>query len=485
MRPRWQTLLTAALLAVTGCQAPLAPCEPVDLRCDPWTAREEHGQADSPALSDGGGLRLVSHEQNSPETVPSPETDGQGHPLTLEALQEIAFANNPTLGAAAARIRVARGRQIQAGLYPNPMVGYHATQIGNGGSSGAQGGFISQRLITGGKLGLDQAIAGGEIDEAQFQLQAQELRVVSDVRARFVEAWVAQQRAELTENLVEIGGSLVQATETLLEARQATMNDLLQAEIRAENARILRDNAVNETTEAWRRLAAVVGVPDLPASPLEGDGYDNLPELDWQACYESVLAGHPELNAARARVQRAGAAIARARREPVPNVDVLVSVRHNDLTASDVANVMVGLPLPVFDKNQGNIISAQSDWVVATKEVERISLAIQDRFAATFRQYANARQQARRYRDTILPKAEQSLELVRRGYEQGQVEYLTLLTAQQTFVEVNLSYLDAVRQLHVASVSIEGRLLTGSLEMSQMGGANLMGGRPRPGALMP
>lgn len=189
-----------------------------------------------------------------------------------------------------------------------------------------------------------------------------------------------------------------------------------------------------------------------------------MPDLEWEACYAWVLGNNPELRAARARAQRANLALQRAKKEPSPNVDLFVSMRHHNVTSDDVSNVQVGIPIPVFDKNQGNICAAEAEWIAACRELERIELDLQDRLAMAFRRFTNARQQVQRYKMQIVPRAERSLKLVTDGYEMGQVEYLTLLTAQQTYYQVSLSYLDSLRELWAASAIIEGQLLTGSLQ---------------------
>jgi cobalt-zinc-cadmium efflux system outer membrane protein len=331
------------------------------------------------------------------------------------------------------------------------------------GSAGANGGFFNQKFITGGNLELDQAVAEREVVATQFELEAQEQRVLNDVRVRFYEAMIAQRRVKLTDDLATIGENLVKAARTLLDNRQGTENDLLQAEIRSENARILYENAQNESREAWRRLAAVLGAPHLPESELAGDIQENFPDYDWDSALETLLACHPDVQAALARVERTGFAIQRARREPIPNFDLFVSVRHQDFTKDEIANIQAGIPVPIFDRNQGNIRSAEAEWIAARNDVNRIELELQDRLAVTFRRYANARQQVQRYGQTIVPRAERSLKLVTEGYEKGQVEYLTLLTAQQTYLEVTLANLDSLRELRVSEALIEGQLLTDSL----------------------
>jgi outer membrane protein, heavy metal efflux system len=387
-------------------------------------------------------------------------------PLTLSEANGLAYQNNPTLALAAARMAAAEGRQVQAGLYPNPVVGYHGTEIGNQGTSGGQGGFVAQKLVTGGKLRLAQAAGARAVQSAHFRLHAQEQRVLTDVRIRFYEALAAQRRVELAAELTRIGDDLVATTEKLLEGRLRTENDLLQAQIRAEEAHILRDNSENELREAWRRLTVVIGVPSLQGGRLDGDLDREVPELSWEECCNVVLAQNPALQATRARAAQARILVERARREPIPNVDVFVSVRHQEPTDSNVANVQVGVPVPVFDRNQGNIRAAEADWVAASQEIERIELQLQDQLAVAYRRYRNARRQAARYRQSIIPKAERSLRLVSGAYDLGQVEYLTLLIAQQTYVQTTLANVDSLRELQTAAAVIEGQLLSGSLSNS-------------------
>lgn len=391
------------------------------------------------------------------------QTSKGARSFSLNELEGMAFQHNPTLSQALARMESSRGKQVQALLYPNPVVGYHATEIGNLGTAGQQGAFFSQRLITAGKLGLDHAIAGKDVDEAHFRFHLQEQRVLSDVRMRFYDAQLAQQRFDLTTELMRIGEQLVNSTKKLIAGRQGTENDLLQAEIKADESFILCDNARNQQIEAWRRLVAVVGVPNLEMSPLSGEFDSDLPSFDWQSCYAMVLDGHPSLKMARVRLERAVVMIQRARREPIPNVDLVFSNRKHNVTRDHVSNIQIGIPIPIFNRNQGNIRSAEAQWMAARNEIKRIELDLQDRLAIAYRQYANSRQQVDRYKDRMVPKAKRSLQLVTLGYEKGQVEYLTLLTAQQTYLRVSLSYLDSLRELRSAAAFIDGQLLSGSL----------------------
>ena len=399
----------------------------------------------------------------TPSSTPVERDHSSVAALSLNDLENIALRHSPTLAGAAARVDAARGERLQVGLYPNPTIGYHATEVGNLGTAGQQGGFIAQRVVTGGKLRWNRAVAGMGVRESRFQYDVQQQRLLSDVRIRFYDALVTQQRVTLTSELARIGDDLVAASNKLLAGRQISENDLLLAEIEAEESHILNDNAHNETIEAWRRLSATVGLPSMEVTPLSGEYDADVPEYTWDDCYAMVLYQSPELEAARARIDRARFAFRRAEREPIPDIDLMVSVRHHNITKSDVANIQIGIPIPIFNANQGNISKAQAEWIAACQEVKRLELQLQDRLAVVYRRYPNARQQVNRYKQRILPRARRSLDLSTHGYNQGQVEYLTLNTSQRTFVRVNLSYLAAVRQLREKAILIEGKLLSGSL----------------------
>ena len=85
------------------------------------------------------------------ETVPTPPPQV----MTLAELEQIALANNPTMNQAGARIRALQGKQLQVGLYPNPVIGYIGDEMGNEGTAGQQGGFLRQEIRNQWKTGIE------------------------------------------------------------------------------------------------------------------------------------------------------------------------------------------------------------------------------------------------------------------------------------------------------------------------------------------
>jgi len=383
--------------------------------------------------------------------------------LTLAELEAMALANSPHLAQVEARIRAARGQWLQAGLLPNPVIGYVGDEMGNDGASGLQGAFVRQEVVTAGKLRLARAAAEQEIARREQQWAAQRLRILNDVRTGFYRTLIAQRRAELATQLVGISGETLETAQRLFQAQEVRGLDVTRARIERDQSAIAQHRAQNQDVGSRRRLAAVLGVAALPAQPLVGEIEMAMPSLAWQPALERLWSESPLVAMAASEIDRAAWEAERARADAVPNVEVQVSLMHDNSTGDDVTSVGVALPLPLFNRNQGRIVETQAELTAARHNAERLRLALQHRLASAFERFTNAQTETTAYKGTILPQAQVALDTVRAGYQAGEIGYLELLTAQQTYFETNLAYFDALEELWAAGIEIDGLLLNQSL----------------------
>ena len=384
--------------------------------------------------------------------------------LTLAELEQLALASNPTLAQAQRRIGALRGKQLQSGLYPNPVIGYSGEEMGDDGRAGLQGGFIAQEVVTAGKLRLNRAVVGHEVARAVQDMEIQRRRVLNDVRGAAYGVMVAARNVRLQEQLAQISEADTKAAEQLFQAREVSRVDVLQARIEANATRLKLDNARNDFRSAWRRLTTVVGIPGMEPRPLADRLEAEPAELTWEKSLSQLLSHSPELARAHADVERARCAVSRAYAGRVPNVELEAGALYNHGPQDPVASVRLAVPLQLYDRNQGNIHRANAELAMAGREVQRVELALHDRLTATFRRYANARQQVRRYRNEILPDAREALDMVQQGYSEAEFGYLELLTTQRTYFQSQLDYIASLEMLWQSRVQVEGLLLTGALD---------------------
>jgi cobalt-zinc-cadmium efflux system outer membrane protein len=392
-------------------------------------------------------------------------------PLSLGDLENLALASNPTIPQAAALVQQQQGLTVQAGLYPNPQAGYLRTDADQPGQSETNGVFLSQEIVTACKLYLARQAGRQEVEHRQWQLTAQQARVVNDVRIRFYEVLGAQQAVRVATDLVGLAEEGVRVAERLLRARRGSRPDVLQAKMQLSLIRTTLQDAQYRHRGAWQHLANVVGVPNLPPAPLAGSLEDGIPGLDWQTTLERLLASSPLLKAQEAEIGASRTEVQLARAQAVPNVNVQVVAQRDHIMKFSSVSTLLAMPIPLFNRNQGNILNAEGVLAQQQKEYERIRLALGDQLAVSFRSYLTLRAQAERLQKEVLPLARENLELTTRGYRAGRIDFLRVLAARQSYFQANLAHIDALTELHKVVAEIEGLQLTGGLNPTEVGTA--------------
>lgn len=481
---KWVVLGMAAATGI-GCRA--LPSSWIDTPSPPAaqvaqsTAEEKTAHVATPQVlpatytQEAAGEKTSNVEELLPPAPPPTSNFSRGEPwaaehveiingMTREDVEQIALANNPTLRQAAALVAQAQGEWVQAGLYPNPEIGYSASEVGNDGQAGQQGAFLAQTFVRGGKLAWNRAIAAREIDRARWEMQTQQLRVLTDVRIQFYETLGAQKTVEVTEELRGIAQEGVRLSRQLEEALQAPRTDVLQSEVELSSIEMLLETSRQREYASRRQLAALMGVPELPLAPLAGTLEDDAFVLEWSTACERLWAANPLLQAAQARIAQARAQVQRELVEPIPDINVQVGTQYDFATDDTIHSAQVQLPLPLYDRNQGNVTAARADLQRAVDEAERIRLSLERRLSEVWQRYENAHTQAQTYRTSILPRSQETLRLTTEAYEAGQLDFLRVLTARRTYFENRLRYIEALTELRKASAELEGFLLTGGLD---------------------
>jgi outer membrane protein, heavy metal efflux system len=396
----------------------------------------------------------------------------KGALVTLEQVEKIAGDSNPTLRQAEAEIRVAKARRQQAGLYPNPTVGYTGDEI-RGGSvgGGKQGFFLQQSLVTGGKLGLSRDVYGKDVKLAEIEAEEQKIRVQSAVKMAFVRVLAAQELLEARRDLAKIAQDAAETQRRLMNTGQADESEVLEVEVEAQRMRMGARMQENTLREEWRTLAAVIGQPELPSATVAGDLEKGWPELNEEQAVDAISKESPAVRIADAAEARAQSVLARAKRESIPDIQVRGGMEYNHETLGSVPFAKgwegiaeVAVQIPLFNRNQGNTEAARADIDRAGQEKKRIALTLRERAASVVDQYANARLMAVEYRDEILPRAKKAYGLMVEKYGEMLASYPRVLDTQRKLYEVQIEYIGALESVWSNGIALQGYLLTDGLE---------------------
>lgn len=378
--------------------------------------------------------------------------------LTLQDLLDQAVQNHPDLALAQGRVQEARGLMIQAGLYPNPLVAINSDNVGDNRNHWGEPGFtVTQEIVTAGKLKIARAAAAAGVQAADWEAVTRWFEVVTRVRRAYTDLLAAQRLEKTANDIAQVAQSSQEAAEKLFKAGAGNKPDVLRAEAELEQARVQQIVAKRSAEAARKLLAASVGVAALPNLELAGDLESTVPVYGWQSTQALVLANSSEIHAALARVGQAQALVQRAAVQKIPNLEFQVNPTHS-LPENDTRVFLnVGAAVPVFNRNQGNLLAEQARLAQAQAEVQRVELSLSERLANAFQQYQVALGQTEAYRDRILPKARESLNLVQAGYKQGDAKYnyTVLFQAQQVLFQAELSYVQSLRDLWRAIADLD------------------------------
>ncbi len=451
----------------------------------------DHGQQGNPVpdsqVQDTHTTMTLQEPENpghrTGENLPAPELlkDIATRPAkTLADFTALADANNPTLRLANSLVRRSQEQARQAGLYPNPSVGYQAEQI-RGGSygGGEQGGFVQQTIVLGGKLGLRRNIYDQESKADQIGIKEQTYRVHGDVEQAFYTALMAQATVQLRQRLLGVALDAVETVHQLANVGQADAPDILQTEVESEQAKVDYVTAQRQYLQAFHTLAAVSGKSDLQVTPLTGD-LEKLPELNTEQIVDTIVQDSPTIQRAQQEVEVARARLKDAKRESIPDLQLRAGEQYNGEQVSENPSKPVGaqsfasagINIPLWNRNQGNIGAAKAEMERAEQDVVREQLVLRQQASPLAQSYESAKFEAERYRTQLIPRASRAYELYLNKYRNMAQAYPQVLVSQRTLFQLQINYLMALHDVWQSAVALQNYTLSGGLQMPMSSGSS-------------
>ncbi|MGN6286662.1 MAG: divalent metal ion exporter subunit IhpA [Afipia sp.] len=392
----------------------------------------------------------------------SPWLAGFSHSQTLSlhsALQR-ALAANPRLTAAERDVGIASGQRIQAGALPNPELSFEQdNSFGSGpyrGTRSAESTLqISQLFELFGKR--DARIAAGQaaLDTSTIQRKAVRLEVLSETATAFIGVLGAQRRIQILDEQVKAIDQLTPLLQRRVDAGASSVAETGRTQVASDLVKADRERARAALASARRDLAVLMGDTTPRFSAVNG----RFNVTGRPPAFASVIAAidaNPQLVKWTAIYAQRNAELLLARLKPYPDVRLTAGWRHYNDTGDDAVRLGVSIPIPVFDQNRGNILSAQENLakVRAERAASRAALIVvagraYDSLQGSLRELAILR-------DSAIPRARDATRAIFEGYGQGRYSLLEVLDAQSSLAQAQLREQEALQNFHVAVATIEG-----------------------------
>lgn len=258
----------------------------------------------------------------------------------------------------------------------------------------------------------------------------------------------------------EIANGIYESEKLRFEAGEVAITNILRAEVELSKARNLVSKAEGNLQNSIKELQTVMGIPEeiiggVTGKLLSRPGEVSLPELELK-----MNNNQPFLKASKKNIEVADTQLMLEKRQVIPDINVSAGYKRLSMENIDTVQLGVEIPAPFFNRNQGNIQKGKALSKKAKSENQSVYNELLFQLRRNFNSYNVERKRVIEYRDKILPKAEESLTLITRGYREGEFDYIDLLDAQRTWAETRISYIESLKSLNLFIADIERLAVT-------------------------
>lgn len=401
--------------------------------------------------------KKISDNQTSPVIAPQAAAS-----LTLQQALATGLMHNPELASFAWEVRAAEARELQAGLLPNPEI---ETDVENFGGNNEKQGFdsadttvrISQLFELGGKRGYRKRAAELEKNLAGRDYEIKRLEVFEKISTAFWEVLAAQERAAIAESLLELATKAHASVAEKVAAGKAPPVEAVQAQIAMTTTELECKKTQSDLESSRSRLAEAMGAQSSTFEKTEGrfDAIAPLPALDK---LQAALAESPDMLRWKTELEKRQAEVKLKDAGAVPDITITAGPRYYNENNDKAWVAGLSVPIPLFNRNQGERQEARCNAAKAEEEQKAGSIKLRSDLTQTYQSCSAAFALAAALRDRAIPGAQQAFKVTREGYWQGKFSYLMVLDAQRTLFELKQQYVDTLADYHTNRVAIE-RLL--------------------------
>ena len=371
-------------------------------------------------------------------------------PLTLKAALELAYGANAALSTARQELEAVAGSILQAGLRPNPRV--EALIEDPRPANRLTAIYVNQPLELGGKRPARIAAAESRRDVASAELNTVRAEIRAAVMVAFFDVLVAQERLLLTQELVDLSRRATTAASRRVTAGKVSPVEETKARVAEASVRVELSQAATNLKMARKRLTALWGNATPRFERAEGQ-VEALPALPTLKDLTARLANAPGLARAQLEVNRRQALVEVERSLRIPDVTLSLGGRRN----ADLNQALVGvsLPIPIFNRNQGNILEALRRTDKARDKLSGTEIRLNNEIAQALERLDVARQEIEVLQREILPGAQSAYDAASKGFLMGKFSFLEVLDAQRTLFQAKSQYLRALAEAHRSAAEIE------------------------------
>lgn len=379
--------------------------------------------------------------------------------LNKETALRRALQNNPSYKASLSNIDAAAGSRLQASLSPNPNATFEVENFAGENEQKDLDGAeltlgIEQTIEIGGKRTNRTNIADFDFKISQQQAKARGLRLLAETEYAFIRLAVAQERMALADKRLSLADKTHEIVKKLVVAAKAADIQHTKADIEEAAAKVEKRKAVKELVTAKNDLARLLGNKQSYNLRVDAN-LKTLPYLVRQKVLMDALTNAPQSRMQEFARMKAQSSLNLAHSESIPDPTFSLGVRHFNESDSTALMAGISFPIPVFNRNQGEIQKARANVIKADAESYAAVLALRQSALQAWESLASSLEETRRYQDQIIPSAKKAYKQADDGYNRGAFGFLYFLDAQRTLYGVQEAWLKSLLEVYKAKAQTD------------------------------
>ena len=375
--------------------------------------------------------------------------------LNLDQLIDEAIRNNLDLKAERANLSIAEARQITARLRPNPVLSLswqYLDILGTGfnainGAGPPEVDVRTDFVLEGGKKRQRRiAVAAEDRKLAELNFRESLRNLILDVQSAYTDVLLRKETLRLAEENRQNFNSLLAINQSRVTAGDLAAVELDRSKIAAMQFENAFRQAQLDLAQARLRLQQVLGrrnpVDDFD---VEGDFRRDAFPASRNELVNTALERRPDLAAGRELFIRnqADARLQIANGKIDYTVGTEFRRQYGVTSYGSAMAFFLQAPIPVFNRNQGEIARAQRESDQTKLRIESLTNRIQAEVRSAWQQYETAKDLLTRIEGEMLSRASQVRQTTEYSYRRGEASLVELLDAQRAFNDTRQSYNEA------------------------------------------
>lgn len=373
-------------------------------------------------------------------------------PLTLQKAVALALEANLDLTVAQREIEAVEGQVIQGRVRPNPELAYSLEDQRT--PTRTQSVQINLPIELGGKRVARIAAAERGRDVAVEELNTRRVEIRAAVVAAFFETLAAQERAALAQASVDLAKRATDAVAKRVAAGKVSPVEETKARVAEAGVRVELAQAQSEQRNARARLASLLGA-NPPRFTLVSGNVEELPAVPSLDNVQQRLSTSPTLRRMQLEVERRRSLVDVERSKRIPDVTFSLGVKRPTELQRNQLLFGVSVPLPLFDRNQGNLLEALKREDKARDELQALNIRVSTDVLQARERLESIRREVDVLQQDVLPGAKSAYDAATVGFENGKFNFLEVLDAQRTYFAAKSQYLKALAEAHRTAADID------------------------------